>query len=535
MFEVQSGSGKGGVVGVTSVTRGGWVAVGAGALALASGSAFAGQQYANRAELGTPVPAPGSAVATARPLIGLDAKHVGGMRDLSVLVDGTDRTSSVGRTADGRLVLPTRRLRDGSHEVSVRFGTRNVFSRSVERKWSFDVDTKLPNLAVTTPKAGAEVNARNLVVTGKSEPNTNLSVGWKGGSATTVVDATGGWKVTAKLPEGPVALKLVASDPAGNAAVTNRRITVDTAAPTLALAKMPAKLTETDAPTFTGTIKGESPGRAIVGATVNGREIVAQPGAAGVDQNGDPVAGVVFTGTTFALSVGRIPQGRNAVKVFVRDPAGNQTEKSLKLVVNSTDEFGTRDLIAGARGGDVKSLQKQLRERGFKRTKVTGVYDDQTARGVRNYQRVHSIKQSGVFGPKTRTTFVGKIVVNLKKFRVSVVRDGKTVVSFPIAYGTAAYPTPTGDYKIVNKQSNPTWTPPPDSSWAKGLGPIPPGPGNPLGTRWMGTSAPYVGIHGTPADSSIGTRASHGCIRMHIHDAESLYEQVVVGMPVHIA
>ncbi len=76
---------------------------------------------------------------------------------------------------------------------------------------------------------------------------------------------------------------------------------------------------------------------------------------------------------------------------------------------------------------------------------------------------------------------------------------------------------------------------PPNSSWAKGLGPIPPGPGNPLGTRWMGTSAPFVGIHGTPADSTIGTRASHGCIRMHIHDAEALYDQVVVGMPVHIS
>ncbi len=522
-------------MGLKSVSRNGWVAVGAAVLAVASASAFAGEQYVNRAALGTPVPAPGSAVATARPLIGLDAQHVGGMRDLEVFVDGADRTSSVGQTSDGRLVLPTQRLRDGSHEVSVRFGTRNVFSRSVERAWTFSVDTKLPSLAVATPRAGAEVNARNLVVTGTSEPNTNLAIGWKGGSATTVTDATGGWHVTTELPEGPVALKLVASDPAGNAAVTTRKITVDTTAPMLTLAKLPAKLTETDAPTFTGTITGESPGRAIVGATVNGHVIVSRPGAAGVDQNGDPVAGVTFTGKRFALSVGRIPQGRNAVKVFVRDPAGNRSEKALKLVVDSTDEFGARDLVAGARGGDVKALQNQLRERGFKRTKVSGVYDDLTVRGVRSYQRVHGIKQSGVFGPNTRTAFVGRIVVNLRKFRVSVVRDGKAVVSFPIAYGTAAYPTPTGDYKIVNKQSNPTWTPPPDSSWAKGLGPIPPGRGNPLGTRWMGTSAPYVGIHGTPADSSIGSRASHGCIRMHIRDAEVLYEQVVVGMPVHIS
>ena len=522
-------------MGVKSVTRGGWVAVGAGALAVASGSAFAGEQYANRVELGTPVPAPGSAIASARPLIALDTKNVAGLRDLRVLVDGADRTASVGRTQDGRLVLPAGRLRDGIHEVAVRFGTRNVFSRSVERKWSFAVDTKLPGLALASPKVGAEVNGRDLVLKGTSEPNANVTIGWKGGSAATVASATGGWQATAAVPEGPVALKVVASDPAGNATVTTRKVVVDTKAPALSLVKMPSTLTATDAPTFTGTIAGEAPARAILGATVNGRDIVALPGATGVDQNGDPVAGVTFTGRQFTLSVGRIPQGRNTVRVFVRDPAGNRTEKSLTMFVNSTDEFGTRDLVKGARGGDVKQLQQQLRDRGFKRTKVSGVYDDMTVRGVRNYQRVHGISQSGVFGPNTRTAFVGKIVVNLTKFRVSIVRDGKRVVTFPIAHGTARYPTPTGNYRIVNKQSNPTWTPPPDSDWAKGLGPIPPGPGNPLGTRWMGTSAPYVGFHGTPAASTIGTRASHGCIRMKIPDAEALYEQVVVGMPVQIS
>lgn len=517
------------------MTRRGWVVLGAGALAVASGSAFAGEQYANRVALGAAVPAPGSAVATPRPLIALDTENVGAMRDLRVLVDGTDRTGGVGRTADGRLVLPAGRLRDGMHKVSVRFGTRNVFSRSVERTWSFRVDTTLPDLALAGPKAGAEIRARTLVMKGTTEPDAEVAVAWKGGSARTVAGANGAWKVSGAVPEGPVGLKVVASDPAGNTSVMTRKVIVDTRAPALRLAKVASKLTTTDAPVFTGAIAGESPGRAIVGASVNGRDIVARPGATGVDQNGDPVAGVTFTGRQFALTIGRIPQGRNKVTVFVRDPAGNRTEKSLSLVVDSTEEFGSRDLVAGARGEDVRALQQQLRERGFKRTKVTGVFDTRTIRGVRNYQRVHDIGQSGVFGPRTRTAFVGRIVVNLSKFRVSVIRDGKRVLTFKIAHGTARYPTPTGTYRIVNKQSNPTWTPPPDSDWAKGLGPIPPGPGNPLGTRWMGTSAPYVGIHGTPAASSIGTRASHGCIRMRIPDAEALYEEVSVGMPITIA
>ena len=522
-------------MGLAGMTRKGWVATGAGVLALASGSAFAGQQYTSRAEVGALEPAPGSAVASPRPLIALTTKNVGTMRDLEVLVDGTDRTKDVARAADGRLVLPTTRLRDGEHDISVRFGTRNVFSRSVARSWSFTVDTKLPPLTINGPKPGAEVNARTVVVTGTSEPNAAVTVGWKGGTAAAAAGPNGGWEATAEIPEGPVALTVTAADPAGNAAVATRKVIVDRTAPALTLAALPPKLTETDAPTFRGTIKGEKPGRAIIGATINGRQVVARPGAAGVDQNGDPVPGVTFADNAFELSVGRIPQGRNAVKVFVKDPAGNRSEKAVNLLVDSTDEFGSRDLVRGARGGDVKVLQQQLRDRGFKRTKVSGVYDALTERGVRNYQRVHGIKQSGVFGPNTRTKFVGRIVVNLSKFRVSIIRDGKAVVTFPIAHGTSQYPTPTGDYRIVNKQSNPTWTPPPDSSWAKGLGPIPPGPGNPLGTRWMGTSAPYVGIHGTPAAGSIGTRASHGCIRMKIPDAEALYEEVAVGMPVHIS
>ena len=82
-------------------------------------------------------------------------------------------------------------------------------------------------------------------------------------------------------------------------------------------------------------------------------------------------------------------------------------------------------------------------------------------------------------------------------------------------------------------ERNPWWRPP-NSSWAKGLKPIPPGPGNPLGTRWMGTSAAGVGIHGTPDAASVGYSASHGCIRMYVPDAEWLFEHVHVGTPVFI-
>ena len=104
---------------------------------------------------------------------------------------------------------------------------------------------------------------------------------------------------------------------------------------------------------------------------------------------------------------------------------------------------------------------------------------------------------------------------------------------FGVATGTASYPTPLGSFAIVDKQRDPWWYPP-DSDWAAGAKPVPPGPGNPLGTRWMGLSEPLIGIHGTPDAASIGYSASHGCVRMLVPEAEWLFERVEEGTPVFI-
>lgn len=110
----------------------------------------------------------------------------------------------------------------------------------------------------------------------------------------------------------------------------------------------------------------------------------------------------------------------------------------------------------------------------------------------------------------------------------------KLIRAFNVATGRSQYPTPLGKFEVVNKQLNPWWYPPAGSDWAKDAKPIPPGSGNPLGTRWMGLSAPYVGIHGTPDAASIGYSASHGCVRMLIPQVEWLFTQVDVGTPVFI-
>ena len=134
----------------------------------------------------------------------------------------------------------------------------------------------------------------------------------------------------------------------------------------------------------------------------------------------------------------------------------------------------------------------------------------------------------------TRDTFTDVIVIR-RGSRVLQLYDGTRLRrSFRIAVGLPEYPTPLGSFVIINKWRDPWWYPPAGSDWAEGAEPIPPGPGNPLGTRWMGISSPYVGIHGTPDAASIGYSASHGCIRMAIPQAEWLFEQIDVGTPVYI-
>jgi len=135
---------------------------------------------------------------------------------------------------------------------------------------------------------------------------------------------------------------------------------------------------------------------------------------------------------------------------------------------------------------------------------------------------------------RTAATFGPVIVISRGTNTLRLFHGTALVRTFSVATGQAIYPTPTGSWHIVDKQRNPWWYPPTADAWAKGLKPVPPGPSNPLGTRWMGLNAPGVGIHGTDAPASIGYSASHGCVRMQVPEAEWLFEHVQVGTPVVI-
>ena len=126
------------------------------------------------------------------------------------------------------------------------------------------------------------------------------------------------------------------------------------------------------------------------------------------------------------------------------------------------------------------------------------------------------------------------IIINLSAHTLSLYERDKLLAQFPVACGSPAYPTPVGQWKVTEKQRNPSWKNP-GSAWAKSMPPyIPPGPGNPLGTRALATNMSGVLIHGTPSPWSIGQSVSHSCVRMYMKDVEQLFEMVEANIPVYV-
>lgn len=123
------------------------------------------------------------------------------------------------------------------------------------------------------------------------------------------------------------------------------------------------------------------------------------------------------------------------------------------------------------------------------------------------------------------------LVVNLAERGLYVYQRGRPTRYFPVAIGMRGWETPTGEFTIATKAKNPTWFPP---SWALKEDPVPPGPDNPLGDRWMGLSIRGYGLHATNAPRTVGLYTSHGCMRMYPEQARELYDLVKIGTPVTI-
>ena len=216
---------------------------------------------------------------------------------------------------------------------------------------------------------------------------------------------------------------------------------------------------------------------------------------------------------------------------------------AIKLRVKLDRAKATAYVAAVAKRFDRKPLDAQLALRNL-RPVVSNERAGRSLKRVQSLGRIYAAlvanSRTGIsldfrsLLPKVTRKAIGPVIVIRRGSNHLYLYNGMRLWRvFGVATGQSSYPTPLGRWSIVVKWRNPWWYPP-KSPWAQGAKPIPPGPGNPLGTRWMGLSASGVGIHGTPDDASIGYSASHGCIRMHISDAEWLFNHVRLGTTVFI-
>ncbi len=147
--------------------------------------------------------------------------------------------------------------------------------------------------------------------------------------------------------------------------------------------------------------------------------------------------------------------------------------------------------------------------------------------------RAHSTKPE-VTGSEVAAEYPTYLTLDRGAYTLRLWKDLKLAKTYTVAVGQEGLETPEGLYSIQEMAENPTWNVP-ESDWAGSLAgqSIPPGPSNPIKARWMGIYE-GAGIHGTEETSSLGTAASHGCVRMAIPDVEELYDQVEVGTPIYI-
>jgi len=488
-----------GIIGFTAVVV---------AVVVAGAAVWATRAHADRVAAVAISPAEGRTIGPTTPiLIAVDPAAVA---DIRIAVDGTDLTAAATETEAG-YELRGLELAEGRHVVTVEVVEEGLFGGTARARSSFDVDATPPPLAID----GQAIWSTDAALRGRSEPGAQISVQWESGRDTTTAAPDGSFTITPPLPEGRSPLVIRASDKAGNTATVRRALLFDESEPVLAADAIPDWFTETDRPALEITVDDVGPVTTTV--RLNGAPVEAVPTATGI-----------------RLRTGRLAQGMHTLDVDARDGAGNRSSLQREFGVDSTERL-TNDLTLkpGAKGRDVARLTRRLKLEGFYQGKPSWKYDAKVERAVRAYQAAADLPVDGVARPALLQRTAGRIVIDQSDYSLTLFLDGKKVKTYPIAVGTASHPTPNGTYAVTEMIRNPTWFPP-NSPWAAGLEPVPPGASNPLGTRWIGTSAPLIGIHGTPQSWSIRSRASHGCVRMYIGDVEDLFEQVLVGMPVEI-
>ncbi|MBN8867491.1 MAG: L,D-transpeptidase/peptidoglycan binding protein [Solirubrobacterales bacterium] len=158
-----------------------------------------------------------------------------------------------------------------------------------------------------------------------------------------------------------------------------------------------------------------------------------------------------------------------------------------------------------------------------------------SGRGTRTIVAKVNVTKPAVTTAEVAQKYPTYLTLDRSNFTLTLWKDLKKVKSYTVAVGQVGLETPAGTYSIQDKQVDPVWTVP-NSAWAGDMaGEVVPGgvPENPLKARWMGIFD-GAGIHGTDDTGSLGSAASHGCVRMAVPDVIDLYDRVDVGTPIYI-
>jgi len=415
---------------------------------------------------------------------------------------------------------------EGKHILEFEVGGLKTQKVAVE----VQVDGTPPRLRVTQPAAGIAVAEERCQVLGHSEAGARVELLLGGLTVQGVVSKDGRFEFHPSLQPGWNELSLVATDAAGNQAEVKTRVFSDREVPRFSLERIEpdgssSPLRGKDSPKDAFKVRvlaQDDSGIDFLRYKLDDAAWVRLP----LEKKEDSWQAV------FALR--NLAEGTRRLKLEIRDRAGRLLEDESEFLVDSSEELGKKVLTLGARGEDVRQLQSRLVEaKVLDPSAVHGVFDGDTEKAVLAFQKVEGLPTTGRVARATLSALGPRILVNLARFELILDRPGLPPRRYPIACGSSDWPTPTGRFVIYEKVQDPSWIPP-DSPWAKEAKTIPPGPDNPLGTRWIGLDWGNVGIHGTNADWSIGSASSHGCLRMYLADVEELYDLVKTDMPVTV-
>jgi lipoprotein-anchoring transpeptidase ErfK/SrfK len=211
-----------------------------------------------------------------------------------------------------------------------------------------------------------------------------------------------------------------------------------------------------------------------------------------------------------------------AVNRFVRKIADSIDREPRNADVEATGDSLT---VVGAENG------RKLRDNLLTREIDDAVLNADADRTIA--ARTHAIKPE-ITRDEVAAEYPSYLTLDRSTFTLRLWKHLKLAKAYTVAVGMEGLETPEGLYHIQEKEENPSWHVP-DSAWAGDLAGqvIPPGPEDPIKARWMGIFE-GAGIHGTEEVESLGSAASHGCVRMSIPDVIELYPQVEVGTPIFI-